>query len=107
METKPTSPKAWEATGRSVQNETVCPDCFSDPVRKAKGGGIVKEYTQDKGGIKRYAYRCEQTKNDNTECGTTVEKISDPAQTDLEIGAVMERGYLDNVSKKTDGADFK
>lgn len=97
--------KKWQETGRIACGPKVCPECCNDKVRKARGG-IVKEYFKSSGGVKRYAYRCEQTDEIGQECGLTAEVSLDPASKKegddfiMNVGAVMERSYLDNTAKK-------
>ncbi len=104
---KKESPKKWEATGQVATGERVCPDCFNAEPQRI---GLVKEYKKEKGGIKKYAYRCEREVEDDV-CGATVE-VSDfeHAQGNdlaLEVSVIMEKGYLEHKTYTAKDEDFK
>lgn len=90
------------------KGENVCPECFHDPERKVRGGGIIREYEKKKDGVKWYVYRCEQKKADGSLCAVTVEKVLEfqRAKKALDAAVIMEQGYLNNASRTTKDEDF-
>ena len=85
----------WVRTPRIVSGPLVCPECFSDEFRTARGGGYICEYIKGSGKDKKYMYMCEQIKSNGQQCWFTAEAGNNPLS-DSEVAVLFERRYLDS-----------